>query len=87
MIVNVGEGTTMISEYVVVRCASTKSRGRIKCFCQGRRFTCPACKRFVPECYGAADEQGAVCDDCYVPEEQLPAQQERYDQNVAMSVA
>ena len=35
------------------------------CFCGGRRYTCPRCLRFVPECFGAADELGHLCDDCW----------------------
>jgi len=47
-------------------------RGRVDCerpgdcFCEGRRYTCQSCLRFVPECFGAADEYGDVCDDCAV---------------------
>jgi hypothetical protein len=35
------------------------------CYCHGRRYTCPGCLRFIPFCYGAADEHAAYCDDCY----------------------
>lgn len=35
------------------------------CFCEGKRYTCPRCLRFVPLCFGAGDELEAVCDDCY----------------------
>lgn len=34
------------------------------CFCNGRRYTCKRCKRFVPECFGADDAYPEVCDDC-----------------------
>lgn len=37
-----------------------------RCFCSGRRYTCPRCLRFVPECYGAADQYEDFCDDCAV---------------------
>lgn len=40
--------------------------GPRECFCQGRRYTCARCKRFVPECFGASDEHWEVCDDCWV---------------------
>jgi len=36
------------------------------CFCKGKRYTCPGCKRFVPWCYGASDEHFRLCDDCAV---------------------
>ena len=34
------------------------------CFCGGRRYTCSGCRRFVPECFGAADAHPELCDDC-----------------------
>jgi len=33
-------------------------------YCKGRRYTCPGCRRFLPFCYGAADEFAELCDDC-----------------------
>jgi hypothetical protein len=54
-----------------------RPKGRVKCFfvrsssleppcyCEGRRFSCPGCLRFVPECFGAADDIPEVCDDCW----------------------
>lgn len=44
---------------------SCGSVGRYSCFCAGKRYTFPRCLRFVPLCFGAADDLGAVCDDCY----------------------
>lgn len=35
-------------------------------FCKGRRYTCPGCLRFVPYCFGAADDLGHLCDNCWV---------------------
>jgi hypothetical protein len=35
------------------------------CWCAGRRYTCPGCRRFVLECNGAADGAPELCDDCY----------------------
>lgn len=37
----------------------------VACYCKGRRYTCPGCLRFVPYCYGAADEFSELCDDCH----------------------
>jgi len=36
-----------------------------RCFCLGRRYTCPGCLRFVPWCFGAADDAPELCDDCW----------------------
>jgi hypothetical protein len=44
-------------------CVNTRGYGSA-CFCRGRRYTCPGCRRFVPYCYGAADEHAELCDDC-----------------------
>jgi len=35
------------------------------CWCGGRRYTCPGCRRFVLECDGAADDAPELCDDCW----------------------
>lgn len=34
-------------------------------WCEGRRYTCPGCLRFVRWCFGAADEAPELCDDCW----------------------
>jgi len=34
------------------------------CHCEGRRYTCPGCLRFVPWCFGVDDEHPELCDDC-----------------------
>lgn len=49
----------MIDE--IVQCSNPT-----ECYCKGRRWCCPRCKRFVPECFGAADDLFHLCDDCYV---------------------
>lgn len=43
----------------IVRCSNPGA-----CLCQGKRYTCRRCKRFVPYCFGAADTCPEVCDDC-----------------------
>ena len=43
----------------LVRCSAP-----VLCLCQGKRYTCRRCKRFVPFCFGAADDCPEVCDDC-----------------------
>lgn len=40
------------------------SPGGPSCYCGGRRYTCPGCLRFIPECLGADDVLAEYCDDC-----------------------
>lgn len=42
----------------LVKCSNPK-----RCYCNGRRYTCRRCKRFVPECYGSTPEP--ECDACW----------------------
>jgi len=32
----------------------------------GGNYICPGCERSVPNCFGADDELGELCDDCAV---------------------
>lgn len=43
----------------------TNGTRRYPCYCRGRRYTCPGCLRFVPWCYGAADDAPELCDECW----------------------
>jgi len=50
----------------LVSCPNVRGwHGHEPCSCLGRRYTCPRCKRFVPFCYGAADDHSELCDDCW----------------------
>lgn len=46
------------------KCADVGALYPNTCFCSGRRYTCPGCRRFVPWCFGSADEHAELCDDC-----------------------
>lgn len=54
--------------------------------CRGRRYTCPRCLRFVPECFGAADELDEVCDDCFGQLHGTPAARAWADPTYAQEV-